>query len=247
MKEKEGGMKTTKVSAHRKLTAWILGTFILMVFIVLFTGGEAQAAMGGNAGPEDQLAFDPASDTEGNHCLTPSGVDLNTLLGVSEQILFSAGRTFCLSVSSGEFYIPFSVLWNVNSAEGIPGFPLVYPEGYTPAKPAPIDDFISKASIEYIVDEHKTYLFPGEDVIKVVPFNSVRPGNPPFLSSISVAKLHPVSVGDHTVTVILRVSAQHCDGLGTDATPGVSCLYPNVDFPIRTLNFEVVPGAAQSQ
>jgi len=213
--------------------------------MIIFTNAFALAARGGLAGPEDQMEFNPASDTEGNHCINRFGQDLNEVLGVSEQFLLGS----CLTVNSGEFYIPYSGFWNVNSVDGVSGFPLVYPEGYVPAKPAPVDDLISKTSLKYVVDGYKTYLYPGEDVMKVILTGALRPsGFPPLppeaLTAISVAKLHPLSIGAHSVAVSAILSAEHCDGSGT--IEAQSCLPPG-ELPIRTFFFHVVPGAAQSQ
>src|SRR5262245_61319479 len=149
----------------KKSTIWLcLVQISLFLSTTVLSMGSTLAATGGLVGPEDQLEFNPASDTEGNHCINRFGADVNAALGVSEQILLPG----CLTVNSGEFYIPYSGFWNVNSVDGVSGFPLVYPEGYVPAKPAPVDDLISKTSLKYVVDGYKTYLYPGEDVMKVI-------------------------------------------------------------------------------
>lgn len=240
----------------------LLRTLIGFVFLLSLAGGEALAAQGGLSGTGDS-DFDPASDTEGNHCVNAAGFDLNAVLVVSEQIV--AGRCGAI-VNSGEFYVPYYA-WYTNLPDGIPGdpgcphpsgcpaMPVVYPsattdfpEPYVPDKDAPMEDFLSKLeSVRYILDGHKEYIYPGEDIVKLLTLGDIGGNGPPMAPlAVLIAKLNPASIGVHRVQMILNLSKIHCDGLGTNWYQ--HCLPPGeLMIPIATRNFEVVPGAAQSQ
>jgi hypothetical protein len=99
------------------------------------TAGAAWGATGGLPGTGDE-SFNPAADSESNHCVSPEGVDANELLGISEYLVVPGA---CDAVKTGEFYVPLtSPSWTMSpSWEEVPA-------DYTPSAPTPLEDFLSK-------------------------------------------------------------------------------------------------------
>jgi|GEM_PF-3664333 len=241
------------------------------------------AAQGGLPGTGD-LDFNPASDSENNHCIVPLtdplghilcgssalkavGCDLNAFYGVSEHLVGGpCGRT----IKAGEFYITnfrwfTNVCFEDNDGDdatcGVgpyynpppnplypgPGyFPVEYPQGYTPDHLQPMDDFLSKiVSVKYLVDGRKAYVFPAEDVMKVVYGTAVIPEEIPAAGVI--ARLHPLPIGVHTIDIFLILKKKHCDGYNrlldtnNDGSPDDSylCLEAGENFFTRIV-IEVV-------
>src|SRR4030095_9372918 len=233
-----------------------------LVALTLFLGLAGEDALG--LPGRGDLNFDPASDTENNHCLR-AGVDLNVVLGVSEPIV-----SFCRVVNSGEFYIPIS-RWGTNKEGGFPDAPLRYPDGYTTSFPNnPIADFNSKVDVlKYVVDpgtpQEKTFSFTVEDVGRFIPFGEFSPGTE-IVTKIGdeivvvnidaapmvafIPKLHPEDIGFHQVEILVVMKESHCDGFELfDEENNVtffSCLDQGENF-FGIRSFEVQPRAAQSE
>jgi hypothetical protein len=175
------------------------------------TAGAAWAATGGLPGTGDK-SFNPAANSEGNHCVSPEGVDVNELLGVSEYLLVPGA---CAAVPAGEFWVPLTSAWTMS-----PSWNQV-PADYTPSASTPLEDFLSKVrSMTFTVDsgtarEH-SYRFAGPDILKVGNARDVFPISAPDLpEALFLAKLPPLPPGDHRVAFSIELSKRHCDGLGT--------------------------------
>jgi hypothetical protein len=187
---------------------------LTMMFAVLATS-MLLSSRGESAG-----RVDPPGHQDGNHCVNSSGVDLNDLYGVSEQI-----REFnCRVVSAGEHWIR-PIWWITNTAADS-----VYPAGYVPARAAPLDDFVSKlTAVEFVIDggthQERTYTFGASGIVRTdVHAEQVDPGawGAPYPMASILARLRPLSVGQHFVEAFVVLSAKHCDGFTTD--PDLSCL-----------------------
>lgn len=134
------------------------------------------------------------------------GADQNELLGIDERVI---GPPPCREAFAGERWVRIGPGW-VTAADDERK---VYPRGYEPQEPNPIDDFNAKfEGARYVVDrgtaQEKTFVH-GTEVLRTGfvdqdgrPFSV--PASPPF---------DPLSVGEHTVVTFLRLSAEHCDGL----------------------------------
>jgi hypothetical protein len=151
---------------------------------------------------------DPPGHQDANHCVNDSGVDMNVLFGVPEQFR----NFFCRVVSAGEHWRPFA-FWFTDD-----GVDSVYPAGYVPLRPLPLEDFVAKLTVKVVIDggtlRQKTYVFsPATAVRTDITLDQLVPGNPPFPMASTMPRMQPLSVGDHTFEVIWVLSAQHCDGL----------------------------------
>jgi hypothetical protein len=199
-----------------------IGKTLLMVVTLVVTGaGEVSAGRP-----------DPPGHADANHCVDSSGVDLNDLYGVSDQF-----RTFeCRVISAGERWVP-PLLWITNDTD------LVYPPGYVPSLPAPIDDFLAKlVAVMVVIDrgtsQERTHLFDPSDIVRTdINAQDVDPGQweSPFPMASLLPSMPPGVVGDHTFEPILVLSAEHCDGFGPD--PELQCLPAGeVSFGVRPLS-----------
>ena len=187
--------------------------------------------------------LDPPGHEDANRCINDFGVDLNALYGVSAQMQTAD----CRQQTAGEqWVVPLG--WIVNTGVGS-----VYPTGYQPSSPFPIEDFASKlVAVKVVVDggrpSEKVHYFASADVLRTdLDTEDVMPGA--FDAAYPVAsilpRLFPLPVGDHTYQTALLLSAQHCDGFG--AVTRDNCLPAGeVPFgPRRTLVVEApvpVPG-----
>src|ERR671913_95206 len=113
-----------------------------------------------------------AKSKPGNHCLTPSGLDLNEFLGISEEVVAS----FCPEVDSGEEWTT-SGPWFVNGS-----FATV-PEGFIPAGETPVEDFQAKfTALKLVIDpgspQERTVVFPNTGNVFAGPANAIAPGAP---------------------------------------------------------------------
>jgi hypothetical protein len=181
-----------------------------------------------------------AKNKPGNHCIAPSGVDLNVALGISDQIVAPTPPfEGCDKVGSGERWTVAGQLWAVaQSFEAVP-------EGFDPAGETPLEDFIAKfEAVKYVIDpgtkQEKAAVIPNSDALLVI--------NPEegfdLVSPTTLGTVKPLSVGDHAVDVYWVFRAMHCDGIGVDRQPGVNC-FPagETKFPsLPTVEFKVVPG-----
>jgi len=182
------------------------------------SAGAAWGATGGLPGTGDKR-FNPAHDTEGNHCVSPDGVDANALLGISEA-LFMPGA--CDVFEAGEFYVPLGPgSWFVNDHWG------AVPTGYSPSAPTPVEDYVSKLrSATYVVDpgtaRARSYRYRAQYVVAVSTSRDFLPlSAPAYPVVLLLPKLPPVAPGDHRLAVSVELSARHCDGI--DAQPA-NCL-----------------------
>ena len=200
----------------------------------------AWGATGGVPGTGDR-SFNPAADSEGNHCLSPEGVDANELLGVSEHLVIADDA--CGPVRTGEFYVPFNpACWGVNTSWD------VMPADYTPAAATPAEDFMSKVrSITYVVDggarRARSYRFGPQDVSRVGGDRELFPisGTDQLLWVCFLPKLPPLPAGDHALEAFVEMSARSCDGLG--AGESINCL-PAGTTRLCRIRFTVEQGPA---
>jgi hypothetical protein len=218
------------------------GACLLAVLLATtsLTAAAAWGATDGVPGTGDK-SFNPAADSEGNHCLSPEGVDVNELLGVSEHLV--VGGNGCGPVRTGEFYVPLGgSCWNTNTSWE------VMPDDYTPAAATPVEDFLSKLlSITYVVEpgtpSARSYRFRAQDVVAVGNVRDVLPISGPDQPSVCfLAKLPPLPAGVHTYDAFVEMSARSCDGLGVSES--INCL-PAGTTRLGSCRFTVATPAAK--
>ncbi|WP_329388762.1 hypothetical protein OG625_34345 [Streptomyces sp. NBC_01351] len=182
------------------------------------------AAGGATAQAQTQARVVPPRD---HNCLAPDGTNLNTALGIRERII---GPPACREAFAGERWVRSFPSWG--TATGSAG--AVYPPGYT-SEQNPMDDFRSKFLGGRIVNDigtrrERTYSFGPETIRLLQEQDGV------IYAMFASDVLHPLSVGPHTSTVFLRLSAEHCDGLGTvredNCLPAGENAY-TADVPVR--------------
>jgi hypothetical protein len=200
---------SSRAVSRRALVA--LSAVVVATWLVVGAGGASAARV------------DPPGHQDANHCINSLGVDMNVLFGVPEQFR----NQFCMEVSAGEHWRPFA-LWFTDD-----GVDSVYPAGYLPLRPLPLEDFVAKLTVKVVIDggtlRQKTYVFsPAEAVRTDITFGQLVPGNPPFPMASTMPRMDPLSVGDHTFELFWVLSAQHCDGLAADVEN--NCL-PAGDLP----------------
>ncbi len=153
-----------------------------------------------------------AGKSEPNHCVNEFGVDYNTLFGEADRF-----RTFeCRTVIAGERWIPF-LFWATDD-----GVDSVYPEGYVPLKPAPVDDFVAKLiAVKVVVDggtaQERVQSFSASQAVRTnINAEQLQPGAWPVPTPMAamLPRMLPATVGEHTFQVIVVLRAEHCDGLG---------------------------------
>jgi hypothetical protein len=190
-----------------------LGACLVAVLLATtsLTAGAAWGATGGLPGTGDK-SFNPAADSEGNHCVSPEGVDANELLGISEYLVVPGA---CDVVKTGEFYVPLtSPSWTMSPSW------VEVPADYTPSAPTPLEDFLSKVrATTFTVDpgtaRERSYRFAAPDILNVRNLRNFLPSAPDFPVVLFLAKLPPLPPGDHRFAFSIEMSARHCDGLGT--------------------------------
>ena len=178
---------------------------------------------------------DPPGHEDANHCFWFSGVDVNELFGVPEQF----HHFLCRELSAGEHWRPF-VSWIAGD-----GVDSVYPAGYVPLRPLPIEDFVAKLTVKVVTDggtpQQKTYVFsPAAAVRTDITLDQLEPDAPPLGLAVTMPRMKPLSVGAHTYEVTWVLSAQHCDGFGTVVEE--NCL-PAGELPIDGGPLTVTPPA----
>ena len=185
------------------------------------------ASLAVGAGSASAGRVDPPGHQDANHCFWFSGVDLNELYGVPEQF----HHFLCTELSVGEHWRPF-VSWIADD-----GVDSVYPAGYVPLRPLPIEDFVAKLTVKVVTDggtrQQETYVFSPADAVRTdITLAQLDPEDPdaPQLSlAVTMPRMKPLSVGAHTYEVTWVLSAQHCDGYSTVVEE--SCL-PAGEIPI---------------
>lgn len=163
--------------------------------------------------------------TRDNDCLHPlSGVSLNELFGVPEQFV----SPICKGLTAGEHWRPVLSYFGADASDA------VYPQGYVPLYPNPVDDILAKVTVEVVIDggtsQQKTYtFFPTDaDAFRTdVRIHDLNPAFPDIPSFFIIPRMAPLSPGHHTYQLIWVQSAPHCDGLSADEK---SCL-PAGAFP----------------
>ncbi|MEV7415865.1 hypothetical protein [Streptomyces sp. NPDC089919] len=162
-----------------------------------------------------------AAPRQARHCVSPDGTDLNALYGVTERIVGPPG---CAEAVAGERWVRALPSWTTAPA----GAAYRYPAGYAPDLAAPMDDFAAKfVSATYVTDlgtRQERSRTVGREVLRTA---STGPDGLPYASLVS-PPLDPLAAGPHTTTVLLTMSAEHCDGLAPD--PAANCL-PEGTFP----------------
>jgi hypothetical protein len=161
------------------------------------------AAMLTAAGAGTAQAFPPA-----DHNCVFEGENLNTLLGVSERLL---GPPPCRETFADERWVRTFPSWGTAAGPG----GALYPADYTPSRPNPMDDFTSKLVGVRIVQDIGTHrewsATAGPEIVRNITLFEGLP-----FANFASAPLRPLSLGAHTTTVFMRLSAEHCDGLGED-------------------------------
>ncbi|MGW0087103.1 hypothetical protein [Streptomyces sp. NPDC003393] len=176
----------------------------------------AALTYGGTAQAQETLATRTAKPPLKHACVF-EGMNLNKFLGVRQRLI---GPPPCREAFVDEKWVRTFPAWGTAaSAKGA-----VYPPGYRPARRSPMTDFKAKFRGVRIVNDigtarERSYTFSRSQVLRRVDLDveaDVR------MASFATPPLRPLSAGAHTTTVFIRLSAQHCDGLGTD--PDANCL-----------------------
>ena len=183
--------------ACQRSVARVAGCLVsLLLATTSLTAYAAWGASGGLPGTGGK-SFNPAADSEGNHCVSPEGVDANELLGISEYLLVPGA---CDAVPAGEFWVPLTSAWTMSpSWEEVPA-------DYTPS-PTPLEDFLSKVrSMTFTVDpgtaRERSYRFAARDIREwATPATSSRsrlPTSAKRCSSQSSRRCLPATIGSRS-------------------------------------------------
>ncbi|MCF3182409.1 hypothetical protein IPZ70_21035 [Streptomyces polychromogenes] len=172
-------------------------------------GAAVSGAPAATAAPDSA----PAARPPVPHCVASDGFDFNAVYHVRERII--APPPTCRVTLAKERWVRATLGWGTaKDAKSA-----VYPAGYQPLRPgiAPIDDFDAKfVSATYVHDigtpQEQTFTFKKKQVLRTGLFSSdgfpySAPVSPPFKA---------LSVGTHTSTVFITLSAEHCDGIEPD-------------------------------
>jgi hypothetical protein len=227
-----GVIGSRRAAFRTMLGAGLLGT----------TQGPA-AAKGNAHGKRKKNSRDRVSarrrTSQGNHCITPSGADLNAVFGIPAQIVaqnppeppFFQG---CDKVGTGERWTVAQQTWIMP-----PAFVEV-PSRWAPAGETPLADFLAKfTGVKYVIDRgtkrERTVVIPTNNDLFVVDadegFVVVR--------ATPLGTLRPLPVGPHKVEAYWMFSAMHCDGLGPD--PALQCFAAGETL-LSSVKFRVTPG-----
>lgn len=168
------------------------------------------AALAG-AGAVAPAAADPLPKPKGPvpHCVGTDGTDLNELYDVKVRIV---GPPTCREIYAKEKWVRTVPGWTTAASSEV----AVYPDGYEPSRPDPIDDFNSKfVSATYVLDigtpQEKRQTFKKKEVLRT---GFVDADGNPYSAAVSPPFKAP-DLGPHTQTVFFTLKAEHCDGLGT--------------------------------
>jgi hypothetical protein len=169
------------------------------------------------------------AEPEGNHCILPSGVDLNEFYGVSAQIV----NIICGGEAGAGEQWTVSIPWLMNDT-----FKHV-PKGFVPAGDTPLEDLLAKfVGVTYVVDpgtaQEQTHAFPNDGGL----WTGILEGLP-AVNTITLGTLAPLAVGAHVVEAYWVFSALHCDGLA--AVLDENCL-PAGETLFRRIVVQVTPG-----
>jgi uncharacterized delta-60 repeat protein len=171
--------------------------------------------------------LDAPGHREVHLCVNGSLVDLNVVFGVPEQFVCGA------SILAGEPWRPLA-FWIVG-----PAF-FEVPPGYVPAAATPLEDLAAKLdAVKVVVDggtkQARTTVFsPAQALRTDVTLDQLVFDAPPFPMAITLPRMSPLSVGEHTIEVVWVLDAMHCDGLGASVPD--DCLQAgNVSFGRRSV------------
>jgi hypothetical protein len=177
------------------------------------------------------------------HCVLPWGIDWNRVFHLHDAAIVIPA---CPEIHPGDRYVPL-FFWTTNTKEGIEGQPVVYPDGYVPARAAPVHDFLHKlVKARYVVQPGgQEYVFRAREIEDVVTLGDlgrgsefVTPAEYPEPAVALLGKLPPLPLGTYSTEIHVTMSDTHCDGLGTDFDS--HCLPPGETF-LFPQDFSVVP------
>ena len=119
------------------------------------------------------------------------------------------------------------------------------PPGYVPAAETPLADLVSKlTAVKVVVDggtkHERTTVFTPAEVLRtdLTLDQFFQPGDdvPPLPMAITLPRMQPLKVGEHTVEVVWMLSAMHCDGLGAsvadDCLPAGNASFGRQSFTV---------------
>jgi hypothetical protein len=217
------GATSTAALSTKRNRRWRLAAAVGLAALTVTGAAQGPAASGAPARPQNV-----------NHCVVPSGVDLNALWGVSEQIVTGTSPS-CSEVGSGERFRPSVRPWFLNHTFEIT------PAGFKPAGATPLADFVAKlAAVRYVIDpgtrQARSYLFTNDGNLATTTSFGL-----PVVNPLTLGAVGPLRVGSHEIETYWSFDALHCDGLGADTGPGGNC-FPAGETPLPTMTFEVRPG-----
>ena len=163
---------------------------------------------------------------EVEHCISPSGIDINAAWGVSNRIV----APFCPDALVGE-KLSIPNLWLVNTT-----FEAVPPE-FVPVGATPIDDFNAKfVGVRLELDRGtrlgRTFLVTPDQLGRrtIQGF--------PAVDTVGAPPLRPPSPGPHTMRTVWLFNGLHCDGFGADAFdncfPAGETVFDDFAFTVRS-------------
>ena len=192
-----------------------------------------QASAGKSDDPHPDQGQDGAARTKHeNHCVTPSGVDLNETYGVEYQIL----APFCQEADAGERWTTSGGWFMAKSFD-------IVPEGFEPRGATPLEDFLARfKGVRAVVDagtrREQTFFLPTNENLFAGP-HPAFPDDFDLVVAIPIGSNRPLQVGSHTVTVTWMFDGMHCDGLGDslqdNCTPGGEFVFVD-DLPIEVVS-----------
>jgi hypothetical protein len=225
------------------------------------------------AGAAIVLSFTPSSvsfagtavvPSVSTRCISDNGSDVNAYFDIegSDAIWLNLQglQPACQTVIKGNtFHRVTGWITQVTpgTKEGNKRIKPVYPPGYRPDFPAPMDDFLSKLSQETflisnggapltitvsspeLIADGKLGAF--EDLF-VAPDSSLVPGvtifgDSPEWTTVEALDSQALSVGQHNIDVYWTLTRRHCDGFTTGAS--LSCL-PQGETLVTSTTFEVI-------
>lgn len=196
----------------------------LLGFAILMSGGSPMSPT------PSASAAPPAQPPVWDAC-APFGIDWCALFGVR-----GAYVTGGADIAIGMRWTMHSG-WFTNTAEGLPDWPVVYPDDYTPADADPLQDFIGKLQAVTIVVDQGTaaerVFVSDPPSLAATTWGEMFGGDVPIPDAQGVAMvpmLRGLPLGSHAVRVLWTLSARHCDGFTTVGED--SCL-PAATFCVR--------------
>ncbi|GAB3057141.1 hypothetical protein GCM10027053_18440 [Intrasporangium mesophilum] len=191
---------------------------------LLLAGLAASAAtlpcMGGLA-----AATAAASPLSSEHCISPTGVDLNVTYHIHGRIV----SRFCTEAFAGERFSPASG-WFMSPTWTIA------PAGFTPVAPTPPEDFVARLEgVQYVVDagtaQQRTVFFPDGPQLGIVDAGGLVVAN-----AVTLGRIGPLSAGAHTLDTYPILNGPTCDGLGDSTVdnclPGGTTWFDSYDVTV---------------